>query len=120
MHEHKAAHAATCQCVCRAASVGCLVWYASSHPEESLTSCVLTQPTDVSHCLSLTHPAGLLTQEDSEQQRRREHRFWQSRLADLVTCMRQRAANPVTVEETEAMDAVELLDLSQVSFILLV
>lgn len=56
-------------------------------------------------------------QEDSEQQRRREHRFWQSRLADLVTCMRQRADNPVTVEETEAMDAVELLDLSRVSFV---
>lgn len=57
------------------------------------------------------------TQEDSEQQRQREHRFWQSRLADLVTCMRQRGDNPVTVEETEAMDAVELLDLSQVGFV---
>jgi hypothetical protein len=31
--------------------------------------------------------------------------------------MRRRDDDPVTVEETEAMDAVELLDLSQVSFI---
>ena len=65
------------------------------------------------HCVSVTR---CQPQEDSEQQRQREHRFWQARLADLVTCMRRREGDPVTVEETEAMDAVELLDLSQVTF----
>jgi hypothetical protein len=74
----------------------------------------VTQPTDASDRPSSQLRMSPCKQEDSEQQRRREHRFWQSRLADLVTCMRQRPDNPVTVEETEAMDAVELLDLSQV------
>ena len=51
----------------------------------------------------------------AEAARQREQRqFMQARLAEMVTAMRGRAAHPVTIEETEAMDALELLALAKV------
>jgi hypothetical protein len=41
-------------------------------------------------------------------------RIWQHRMAAMVTCLWRREDNPVTIEETESMDAMEMLHLSEV------
>lgn len=38
----------------------------------------------------------------------------QAVMAEVVTLMRQREDNPVTIEDIESMDALELLGLTQV------
>lgn len=55
-------------------------------------------------------------QEEAQSKQQKEFRYMQARFAEMLTCMRGREADPVTIEETEVMDAVELLDLAQACY----